>query len=215
MFQVALGIRLPVQLHGTDIDVVFRCVPCLYHKALSFGQMQRHAGEGRTAQFVACCARTNGIEPHGREQIPRRHLPGIIISGQATGCILILSLQDMAHSALRFPILPGIVEHIGYLMTRLVAVPIASFAEHGVKLGHIPVTPAHALHQSLGVVGHIPRVMTGSALGNELDKTESIVIVKESTVGMTALCIACAGIYHMPIVLRALHQGLIIGSLAQ
>ena len=73
----------------------------------------------------------------------------------------------MTHLALGFPRLSGIVEEVGYLVARFVAVPVAVFAEHGVQFGDVFFFSTHTFHQSVYIMGGIPSIMAGSSFGDE------------------------------------------------
>ena len=94
----------------------------------------------------------------------------------------------------------GIVEHPGHLMAWLVAVPVAPFGEHGVKLGGKHVAAAHGFHESCRIVGHIPCVVARCSLSDEFCKVKCIVVGEESAVGMAPLGIAGRGVDYVAVV---------------
>lgn len=100
-------------------------------------------------------------------------------------------------------------------MTRLVAMPIALFAEHGIEFSDEFVTPSHTFHQTVRVVRHVPSVMTRGSFGDEGSKTERIIVRKETAVGPTPLCITGTRIDDVAIIAGTSQQTVCIGCLAQ
>ena len=93
--------------------------------------------------------------------------------------------------------------------------PIASFGKHGIELGGINFPTTHQCHQAIGILRHIPGVMTRSPLGNEAGETEGIVVVQERTVSMTPLGITGTGIDNVPIIAGTFHQSPAVVRLSQ
>ena len=87
----------------------------------------------------------------------------------------------MTHLALGFPRLSGIVEEVGYLVARFVAVPVAVFAEHGIQFGDVFFFSTHTFHQSVYIMGSIPSIVAGSSFGDEAGEGKSVTGIAEET----------------------------------
>ena len=58
-------------------------------------QVEGDVGKGRQAQVVEGRAGTQGIETEGREEVPGRHLSGIIVATQSSGQVQVLCLPEV------------------------------------------------------------------------------------------------------------------------
>ena len=116
----------------------------------------------------------------------------------------------MAYCLLGFPGLAGIVEHEGHLMAGFIPVPVPVFAEHRVQFLHEVIAPSHALHQSVRVVWHVPRIVAGSSFRNELGKLERVLFFQESAVGMSSLCISGLWVDDVSVIPGACGQHFIV-----
>ena len=215
MGDVVLRIGFAIEGDALDVDVLRRGFRRKEAEGLSVLQGQHGFAERGACQGVIRRTGADGIEAEGGEDVPRRHLSGIVVARQAAGSVEVFGLQDVAHCPLGLPRLSGVVIHERHLVARLVAVPVTALAEHRVELGDVAFLPAHALHQPVRVVRDVPRVVAGGAFGDERGKAESVVFAEEGAVGMPSLRISGARVDDVAVVLRAAHQGVIIFGLAQ
>ena len=122
----------------------------------------------------------------------------------------------MAHVSARFFRRAEVVEEIGNLMTRLVAVPIAQLAEHGIKLRLRPLPASEHREQSLGIVRHIPCVMAWGTFSNGRIECERIGSGDKPAVGMTTVGITKHRVNHiLPVAGAAEQNRLVIFFLQQ
>jgi hypothetical protein len=112
----------------------------------------------------------------------------------------------MTYLPLGFPRLSGIVEEVGYLMTRFVAVPVAVFAEHGIQFGNVFFFSAHTFHKSVYIMGGIPSIVAGSSFGDEAGEGKSVTgIAEETAVSVSALGISGARVYYVTVISCTYH----------
>ena len=112
----------------------------------------------------------------------------------------------MTHLAVGFPRLSGIVEEVGYLVARFVAVPVAVFAEHGIQFGDVFFFSTHTFHQSVYIMGSIPSIVAGSSFGDEASEGKNVTgIAEETAVSVSALGISGARVYYVTVISCTYH----------
>ena len=170
-------------------------------------QIQCHLLETRLSQHIAVCCWTDRIKAHRREEIPSRHLSGIVVARETAWRIVILRIEDMRHTLSRLLWFANEIIEIGYLMTGFVAVPISSFGKHRVELGLKLLLATQHLHQSIDILRHIPSVMTSGTFRDiRLTMDKVLIILEKTTIRlfpthllrcMTTVTVACLGVNDM------------------
>src|SRR5256885_16722065 len=103
--------RLTVQSRGLNVEVGRGVLRRGYDEPLAARQVEREFAKQRAADHVIPRHGVERIEPHGREDVPRRHLAAVLVSQYAGGSILVRGGGDLAHSLIRPPRLAaGILE---------------------------------------------------------------------------------------------------------
>ena len=77
---ITLIIRLSVQLHGLDINILRRDLGSQNHKGLAITYMHLHFREQRGADLILATDRINRVESHGAKHKPSGHLPTVLIT---------------------------------------------------------------------------------------------------------------------------------------
>ena len=183
MGDVEFVVRLAVDAKTLDVTTAVACALGADNDFAAIGQSDAEAGQIGRAQYVLVAARTNRVETHGREDVPSRHLPAVVIAAQSAYVAAIHAVHDGAYPKLRFPRLGSPCIKIGNVVTRLVAVHIAAHkavgrdvfivlvilfrqvhAEQFVKALAEHFFSAHLLHHAINIVRHVKREVPGVSL---------------------------------------------------
>ena len=89
MGDITLIIRLSVQLHGLDINILRRDLGSQNRKDLAIAYMHLHLREQRGTDLILAADRINRIESHGAEHKPSGHLPTVLITANTVRSIQI------------------------------------------------------------------------------------------------------------------------------
>ena len=89
---VVLGIRLAVEGDAPDVDVLCRGFGCHEAERLAVLQGQHGFLERGACQHVTGRAGAHGVEAEGGEDVPCRHLPGIVVARKAAGRVEVFGL---------------------------------------------------------------------------------------------------------------------------
>ena len=140
-----------------------------------FPQRQKHSrfGKQRPSDSPFRLAGTHLVKPQSRKDIPCRHLPAILVTGQTVGSVRIKRLQDRVYNHLRTVVPAGVVVKVRNVMARFVAVCIlpdkpcdvgrnnvapqlGGRSEEAVKPRGKGTASAHEAHQAGYIVRHKP-----------------------------------------------------------
>ena len=116
----------------------------------------------------------------------------------------------MSHPLLCAPWFTGIIEHIRHLVTGFITMPIQALCKHRVEARHISLLASHHLHESIGIMRHIPGIMAGSPLGDKRHTVYLIGVIQPLTITVTAVCPASTWIDDITPVGCPLHQEFVI-----
>ena len=100
---IHLGVRLAVQADRLDVALLVTYTRCLDFEGFSVRQRELEGWQVRSTQYVLVGSRTNGVEAHGSEQIPSRHLTAIVITTQSADVVLVHAVHHLAHPVLGLP----------------------------------------------------------------------------------------------------------------
>ena len=108
------------------LDKAFACLllGCRNYEILAVGQMENSPAEERRAKHVLGRARIERIESKGREYVPCRHLPAIVVAGITAWSGIIERAAHLVHQLLRLVGPACKVIQVYGMVTRLVAMGI-------------------------------------------------------------------------------------------
>ena len=130
-----LGEKVPNWLLCSYTYRATRCYILMAERRLPFGswqygecfavlEVERHLVEGCHTTLIQRKSRTNGIEAHGREHEPCRHLPRVVVARESTRRVVVFRIENMPYDPTCLLRLSYIVVKIWYLVARFVAVPV-------------------------------------------------------------------------------------------
>ena len=93
--------------------------------------------------------------------------------------------------------------------------PIQAVAEHTVKSVSKYLLSTHRLHQSIDIMGHIPRIVSHSSFCNKLHTRGQILIIQPFSIGPSAVSPFCTGIDNMPPIACPCHENTVVICLPQ
>ena len=157
-------------------------------------EVEGGAPEGGSAKLIVGCAGTDGIEAEGGEDVPGRHLSGIVVAGEAAGGVVVLGGENVADNAAGLVVAPDVVIEVGNLVAGFVAVPIETLLEHGIEFFFEALRPTHCLNEGGNVVGHVEGVVAGGTLGDVAFAVGEVGVVFELTPYMPTIGPTCEGI---------------------
>ena len=100
MREVESGDFLPVETHLLHITVRIAHLRCFDFQALAIAQTHFHIGQVWRPYYILVAARANGVEAHGGEDVPRRHLAAVVVATQAVDVVLVEAVHDLAQPIL-------------------------------------------------------------------------------------------------------------------
>ena len=106
-----------------------------YPKPLARIQPKRSVVEQWRSDLIARRARRDRVKAQRAHAVPGRHLPRIVVAGEACGCVGILFAHQLADMLLRLPRCSGVVIQICDVVAGFVAVVVISTGEQRVQLG--------------------------------------------------------------------------------
>ena len=143
--------------------------------------MKGCGGEKWGAEGITARGGVDGIETEGGKDVPRRHLPAVLIAAKAVGAVKVETAANAVHKHLRSFGATDIVVKVCHVVARFVAVGIlphhtrrenrqgggvgALVREHAVEQRGKTLAAA-MLHQSLDVVLHRPEILSRIAFAN-------------------------------------------------
>ena len=172
------------------------------------------------------------IESHGREHIPRRRLPVVLVAAITIGMGRIEAIHHLAQPVLGFPRLPAVVVKVNHVLDGLVAMGIVSHVHNlhfAYLMNHAPIVTIvenrrndkhgvhhliessvapHQMNQPLRIVKHAPRPVPSIALGEGIAPFEGTKGALEAAVLVASTHQIDCFVKHVTIVLCPLSKRL-------
>ena len=146
-------------------------------EVVTVGEVEGDLLEAGLGEDVAVSGRTDGIEADGGENVPGRHLAGIIVAGETSGGIVVLGVEDMGHALDGLITAADEVVEVGDLVTGLVTMPVMALVEEGVELGLELLGTTKERDKALDVVGDVPGVVAGGSFGEPRSFESNLAVV--------------------------------------
>ncbi len=150
---------------------------------MSVTQSHLHVGHVGGADHILAASRADGVEAHGGEDVPGRHLAAVVVAAEAVDVVAVHAVHDFAQPVLRLPRLRGVHIKIRDVVAGLVALDVAAehalagdvlgggeevvgdvHGEERVELGDELLLAAHEAHEAVDVVGDVEAVVPRVAL---------------------------------------------------
>ena len=93
-------------------------------KFFAVGEMKGCGGEKWGAEGITARSGVNGIETEGGKDIPRRHLPAVLIAAKTVGAVEVETAANAVHKHLRSFGATDIIVKVSHVVARFVAVRI-------------------------------------------------------------------------------------------
>ena len=119
--------HLTIQHYLLHIHILRALVFHKYRKCMPVFQVQHSLAHSGAAQRIVHRAGRYRVKAHGTQDIPRAHLPAIVIAAKACRCGLVHFIQRLPYTQLRFPGLVGPVIQVGYVVRWLVAMHVVAY----------------------------------------------------------------------------------------
>jgi hypothetical protein len=81
----------------------------------------------RAAQVIPVRARCHRVETQCAEDVPRAHLPAVVVAAQTVRGRQVLGVHDMSHPVLGLSRCAGVIVQIRYMVRGLIAVNIIAY----------------------------------------------------------------------------------------
>ena len=157
--------QLSVKRGRLNIYVGWRIVLSNNGKLPPIAQPQSGTRKQGAANHVIARCRIDWIEAERGKDVPRRHLPAIVVAVQTAWIIGILLARDLAHLLLRLPGLATKVIEISDVVAWLIGVLVVTSLEIGIEAIIEILAAPHQLDQAGNIVQNIPGVNPRSAFG--------------------------------------------------
>ena len=174
-------------------------------------EVEGGAPEGGGAKLIVGCSGADGIEAEGGEDVPCRHLSGIVVAREPARCVVVLGVEDMAHPSARLIVSVDVVVKVGYLMAGFVSMPVESLFEHRVELLLKPLRSTHHLDECRHIVRHIPRIVTRGTFSDVRLAVGEVSIVFKLTPNMPSVSPTCLRIDDVQPVDRTSKECVVVG----
>ena len=134
-------------------------------------QMQCHLVKVRCADDILVGAGTHRIEAHGREDVPSRSLPVVLITAIAVGLRCVELVHHLANPVLSFPGLSGIVVHVNHVLDGLVAMSIVTHV-HNLHFAYLmdDTSIVTVIEQRRNIEDRIEHLNEGLLASHEVDQ---------------------------------------------
>ena len=94
--EVGLGEGFAVEAHLLDVAVAVADFGGFDFECLAVGKGDFEVGEVRGTEDVLSAAWADGIEAHGAEEIPGRHLAAVVVAAEAVDVVAVHIVHNLA-----------------------------------------------------------------------------------------------------------------------